>query len=323
MRHTSKIKTALAAGLLLSLSVPFANAAGLGVMTEYPVPSAGSQPLHVGVTAASGVWFGEFRAGKVVYQMHEYDISPASGPMNIWVDDRDGSIWYSATGDYIAHTTTAGKTTVYSIPSRGSMPMGVTGDSKGNIWFAEQFTNKIGVVRPNGTVEEFRIPTPQTEPTGLTVDQYDNVWFAESRTGKIGVRRANGHFDEYEIPGVAHPMGINYCKDQKTQGVIWFTETQGSRIGSITQKGQFTLYTPPTSASVPQMVMEDMNGNVWFTEQHGNQIGRLRADRKTFTEYAIPTADSRPMGMSLDMNDGSVWFAEMNGNNLGHLIPLD
>lgn len=97
------------------------------------------------------------------------------------------------------------------------------------------------MVRTNGTIQEFNIPTPQSEPTGLTIDQYNNVWFCESRTGKIGVRRSNGHFDEYEAPGIAHPMSINYSKQQKSQSVIWFTETQGNHVGSITQKGQFTL----------------------------------------------------------------------------------
>lgn len=71
------------------------------------------------------------------------------------------------------------------------------------------------------------------------------------------------------------------------------------------------------------MIMEDPSGNVWFMEQNANQIGRLRADRTTITEYVIPTANSKPMGLSLDPNDWSVWFAEMSGNNIAHLIAID
>lgn len=299
-------------------------AAATSPITEYPAPTASAMPLHVAIDSMSNVWFGEFQADKIVRfvngQMVEFGIAPATGPMNMWANPADGSIWCSALGDYIVHMTSSGQVTTYSIPSSNSMPMGITGDSKGNIWFAEQFANKIGVVRTNGHIDEFQVPTFKAEPTGLTVDQYDNVWFAESSVGKIGVLRASGTFNEYRLPIGAHPMGINHSPMQKSQGLIWFTDTVGNDIGSITQNGQITLYTIPTRTSTPMMVMEDAVGNVWFTEMDGNKIGRLRSNR-TFSEYPIPTSASKPMGLAVDMNNGSVWFAETSGNNLGHLIP--
>ncbi|MHB8473389.1 MAG: Vgb family protein [Gammaproteobacteria bacterium] len=302
-------------------------ASGKANITEYPAPVTRGMPLHVGVDANSNVWFGEFHAGKLVRfsngTMKTYNIDPTSGPMNLWVNRADGSVWFSALGNYIVHLTASGQLTTYPIPSPNSMPMGVTGDSQGNIWFSEQFNGKIGVIRPSGHIDEFDIPTPLSMPTGLTVDQYDNVWFAESGMGKIGVLRKTGGFNEYNLPMGGHPMGINYCPTQKTQGVVWFTETIGNSIGSITQDGKITQYRLPTPLSTPMMVMEDMVGNVWATEMDKNQIARLRANRTTITEYAIPTRLSAPMGLGVDPNNGSVWFGETRGNNLGQLIPLD
>lgn len=312
----------------LSLLAPgLVGAAGNATITEYPAPARWAMPLHVGIDSQSNLWFGEFRAGKMVRlangHMQTYSIAPATGPMNLWVNPADGSVWFSALGNYIVHLTVSGQVTTYPIPSPNSMPMGVTGDSQGNIWFSEMFTNKIGVVRTDGRIEEFDIPTPFAAPTGLTVDQYDNVWFAESGMGKIGVLRKNGRIDEYKLPIGGHPMGINYSSMQRSQDVVWFSETIGNTIGSITQDGKITQYRLPTRASMPMMAMEDMDGNVWFSEMDKNKIGRLRPDRKTITEYVIPTPFSAPMGLAVDMNNGSVWFAETRGNKLGQLIPLD
>jgi virginiamycin B lyase len=201
--------------------------------------------------------------------------------------------------------------------------MGVSGDSKGNIWVARMWTNKLARLAPDGTITEYRIPTFASEPAGLTVDQYDNVWYAGMRSGKIGVlRAATGKFNEYKLPFGARPMSVSYQPKQKTQNVIWFTEEGTNKIGSITQTGQITRYAIPTPGSGPMMAAEDAAGNVWFAEFAASKIGRLRADR-TFSEYPTPTPRSEPMGIAVDFNDGSVWFAETRPNKVGHLVPND
>ena len=312
-----------AIGLSAACTVPLT--ARSVTITEYPAPTSNSMPLQVGVDALSNVWFGEYKTTKIVYRnqgvMYEYSILPASGPMDIWVDPHDNSAWYSAMGDYMAHTTTDGVTKLYSIPSAMSMPMGVTGDSKGNIWFAEMFTNKIGVVLTNGKVKEYMVPTMMSMPTGLTVDGDDNVWFCESNTGKIGVLLASGKMVEFSLPGGVDLMGIHYSPQQKTPNVMWFADAKANIIGSISVSGEIHEYPVPTANAEPQMIWEDIYGNVWFSEKSANQIGQLLPDRSKIVETRIPTANSQPMGLAVDPNDQSVWFAETTGNNVGHLIP--
>lgn len=311
--------------IIVSAACAIPLAAQSATIVEYPAPTASSMPLQVGVDARSNVWFGEFQANKIVYRdqgvMLEYPIAPATGPMDLWVDPRDNSVWYSATGNYIAHTTTGGATTLFTIPTNNSMPMGVTGDLRGNIWFAEMFKNKIGAVLPNGSVVEYRIPTFNSMPTGLTVDANNNVWFCESNTGKIGELLTTGQMVEYAVPGAIKLMGINYSPRQQTQGVMWFTDSSSNKIGSISETGQITQYTVPTANAAPQMIWEDIYGNVWFSEKSANKIGQLLPDRSGIAETTIPTANSQPMGLAVDPNDQTVWFAETTGNNLGHLIP--
>lgn len=311
-------------GLFLSTTFSTSAYADSAQITEYASPNLMSTPLQVAIDREANIWFGEFTGGKVARfsqgKMQTFTIKPAKGPMNMWASPIDGSVWLSALGNYIVKISPQGKSRTYPIPSSQSMPMGTTGDSQGNIWFSEEFTNKIGVVRNSGYIDEYTIPTLSSKPTGLTVDQYDNVWFTESAANKIGVLRKNGTFNEYPLPAGAKPMGINYSATQKSQSLIWFTASSGNQIGAITQDGVIKLYSIPTASSMPEMIMEDAYGNVWFTETMSSKIGRLTPDRTTIIEYATPTANSGPMGLAVNPVDNSVWFAETIGNNLGHLV---
>ena len=323
---TSRLYVLLGMSLMVGIISPSAHATG-AVITEYPSLNANAMPLQVAVDSASAVWFGEYNIGDVIrFQngvMTPITISPASGPMDLWANPQNGDIWLSSSGNYIVEISSRGHVTDYAIPSSRSMPMGTTGDSQGNLWFSEEFTNKIGVVRTNGQISEYTIPTAASKPTGLTVDQYDNVWFAESATDKIGRLSSNLVFSEYPVSTGSKPLGINYWSGQKSQTLIWFTASSGNQIGSITQDGVVTTYTVPTAASSPEMIMEDALGNVWFTELQSSKIGRLMSDHASITEYATPTPSSGPMGLAVNPSDNTVWFAETQGNNIAHLVPTN
>lgn len=296
-------------------------------ITEIRLDTRVSMPLHLGFDDDSNLWVGAFRDGKIlrftyngetqVYDVEPQDIEPSRGPMNMWVDFRDGGVWFTAIPGKIINMKADGSMTTYDIPTPRSMPMGISGDTHGNVWFAEMFNGRIGVVRPSGTIEEFRIPHRLSTPTGLTVDRYDNKWFAMAGLGKIGVLRANGKFDFYNLPPRAHPMGIQHSRHQKSD-LVWFTNTIGNSIGSITQDGKITMYRIPTWASMPMMIMEDMLGQVWFTEFSGNKIGMLGLDKK-ITEYTVPTRFAGPLGMDINPRDQSIWFTEVLRNKVGRL----
>lgn len=326
----------MGAALLIIGSVP-AEARGFlrnqAEITEIPLDGRINMPLHMDFDPQGNLWVGAFRDGKMlrytyngqtqVYDVAVQNIDPAKGPMNLYADPRDSSVWFSALGGYIVNLKVDGTVRTYTIPSANSMPMGVRGDSQGDIWFSEMFTNNIGVVRKNGTVQEFAIPNRGALPTGLTVDKFDNKWFVMSGVGKIGVLRANGKFDEYKLPIGAHPMGISYSSSQASD-LIWFTETIGNKIGSITQDGQIKLYRVPTALALPMMVMEDRAGDVWFTEMMGNQIGKLNVSNGSYrmSEFKIPTAMSGPMGMAMHPANGSLWFSEVLRNRLGTMSTM-
>jgi len=51
-------------------------------------------------------------------------------------------------GNKIAHITTAGVITEFSIPTANSQPVGITRGPDGNIWSTESAGNKIGYITP-------------------------------------------------------------------------------------------------------------------------------------------------------------------------------
>ena len=83
------------------------------MITEFPLPTAGSQPRD-------GI---------------------ASGA--------DGNIWFTEyAGNRIGRITPGGTITEFAIPSPNSQPIGIAAGPDGNLWFTEQAGNKIGRISP-------------------------------------------------------------------------------------------------------------------------------------------------------------------------------
>ena len=104
-------------------------------------------------------------------------------------------------------------------------------------------------------VKEYQIPTPYSQPYGIAVDAQGVVWFSGQAANKIGrLDPSSGTFKEYVIPsakGVSTDNKWIYSPTERTppqtpsgssagsplnmvvdsQGVLWFTEQLGNKIG--------------------------------------------------------------------------------------------
>jgi streptogramin lyase len=58
---------------------------------------------------------------------------------------------------------------------------------------------------------------------------------------------------------------------------VWFTETNGDKIGRITPTGTITEFTIPTANSGPLGIAAGADGKVWFTENSGKKVGLVGA----------------------------------------------
>ena len=118
----------------------------------------------------------------------------------------------------------------YTIPTPLAFPIAIAADRKGEIWFLESDSNKLGRFRPEtGTFSEYEIPTVKSIPVDVAVDSKGMVWFLEQDANQVGVfNPARGTFAEYEVPT---PKSQPYKLALDKKGRVWFTEFSAGKIG--------------------------------------------------------------------------------------------
>ena len=96
---------------------------------------------------------------------------------------------------------------------------------------------------------------------------------------------------------------------------------QALAISGISLTVTSTEWVIPTTIASPKFISANSTlTDVYFTEDDGNKIGRLVPLSNDMTEWTVPTASSRPFGMTTD-SSGSVYFTEFDGNKVGRLVP--
>src|SRR5262249_38518359 len=62
----------------------------------------------------------------------------------------------------------------------GGQPLDITAGPDGNLWFTEEFPDRIGRITPAGVITEFSTGlTPNFQPRGITAGPDGNLWFTE------------------------------------------------------------------------------------------------------------------------------------------------
>ena len=191
--HLAALLTAIVVSVgWLGLSSLAAWAAG--TFTEFPLPSANSQPSHIAAGPDGNLWFSEEVAnqiGRITPAGTITEFPGAGSPVGITAGP-DGNLWFASTsGNAIGRITPAGVITEFRFSAHcGSYgdcaPHGITAGPDGNLWFTVFLGNFIGRMTTTGSVTEFPIPTANSRSEGITAGPDGNVWFAESLTNKIG-----------------------------------------------------------------------------------------------------------------------------------------
>lgn len=127
-------------------------------------------------------------------------------------------------------------------------------------------------------------------------------------------------FTSYPVP-YESPYGIVYDNEGPLKG-IWFTNaTLDAKSGAVEflyKSGKTILHATPTCAAHPGSVnFVPGSDSLWFTETSTNKIARIDSSRK-ITEYAIPTAGSKPLDIQHGP-DGAMWFTESAVGKIGRI----
>jgi virginiamycin B lyase len=322
--NATRVAALLAALAFALLAVVAAGAAAQPAISEWGIPTSGSQPSHIVPDGAGNLWFTQTAGNKIgrvsqngVFQ--EFNVPTGdSQPWGIAVGP-DGRVWFTqVAGNRLAHVTpSTGVIGQDAIPTTNSEPRGIVVDAAGNVWFAQARGNKIARMTEHGVFSEWTLPTANSRPWDLALDGSGNIWFTQRDGNKIGrISSTGGNRAEFDIPTAnSEPTGIAV----DASGNIWFAQYEGNKIARMTPAGQFTEYDIPTAGSRPMSVAIDAAGGVWYTGYGTNSFGRLY--NGVITEYGLPTANSRPYGIAVDAG-GNVWITEQAANRIAKVPGL-
>jgi streptogramin lyase/plastocyanin len=308
----------------------------------------------------------------------EYPIpTMQSVPRMIIASTHDDRMWFTeGGGDFygfedipaqnkLASIGPEGGIVEYATPTPGSdgSKVGVDSlvmDRNGLVWFTERLTNRIGVLKDDGSIREYQIPTKNGYALGVDIDRKGNIWFAERYGNRIGYIDPQGKIIEIELPDkeseprtifvdskeriwytarMANEIGYYDTvarhfvrlriptKEARPAGIaeasdgsIYFVEMVGNKIAKVVGD-QIVEFSLPTAFAASFKIVPDGRGSLWFTEVYANAIGRFDLKTGQITEFKIPTADSRPGGIAID-SKGRVWFTEQLGNKIGVFDPV-
>ncbi len=171
------------------------------------IATAASHPYGITMDIQGNAWFAENNAPKIgsftpttsgKVTIKEYSVNPMNLP-HLITSDSKGNIWYSeGFSGYIGEFKPVSKTAVNvdvskglcspsSCPSTHISGMGV--DSKGNIWFDDSLSARVGYYNPaSKTVKTLTLSNSSAHPyDGLAVDSQNNTWFTEEFGGPTGM----------------------------------------------------------------------------------------------------------------------------------------
>jgi virginiamycin B lyase len=232
-----------------------------------------------------------------------------AGTDSYWVVEPGGNrIWREP---YFNATPTS-----ITLPTTGSVPVGITIGPDANVWFTELGTDKLARLIPPSTITEYLLPHTSTSVSGIAGGHDGKVWFVENAGNRFGsISASTGAIVEHDLPTPnSYPSGI-----AASYSYIAFTESGSNRIGLYDLvTTQFTEHPVPTAGSGPMEIVWGVDGAFWFTEFSGNKIGRFDPATHAFTEYPVPTAASQPSLIAL-LKTGDVVFSEQAAKKIGVL----
>jgi len=232
---------------------------------------------------------------------------------------------------------TSATLTEWTVPTRGSGPLGLTLDPSGHCcWFVEYFGNKVGHFDPKkNTFQEWSIPTPAANPNSLAATEISGslvLWGTESGTDKIfSFSPHSGLFYEYNLTnqnlGVLGVGSIS-TEPSTTQARLWFTEAFNNTNEEFvydSTTGNVTLYEDQFPAAVGGGAygVYASSGSVWYA----GFSALVKWDRASsrYTIWRLPIhGPALARSVVLDEN-GRAWYTQgatdaLSGDNFVGLL---
>ena len=325
----SALAFALVASLevLLGATLSAAQAAPIGMLKQFKVPTAGSSPEHITQASDGNFWFTEsfvndqnatpHKVGRITPtgQVTEFNVCDFCFPTDI-VQGSDGILYFTKNDASLGRISTDG-TVLPDIPAVFS-PNGNGLDAHGDdIWFTD--FNNHSVWRyaiSTDAFTEFPTPTAGSTPLDVAVDANGIVWFTEGFDGRVDgqigrLDPVTGEITEIDVEGF--PREINIASD----GAVWFTERFSQAVGRFDpDANNVNLF--PADGGPEDIAPAGPDGSMWFTRSTGGNIARISPTTGAIMATSKVVKGSEPLGITV-APDSNPWFTMLSADKIATL----
>jgi virginiamycin B lyase len=344
---------ALVAGLTIALGATLsaAQAAPVGTLKQFRVPTDNSQPRYIAEGSDGNLWFTEGNeiftpnpdpATGGTFHRNIGRITPAGDITEFRIEGRDpenplptqcdcllndivqgpdGNLYFTTNNNSLGRITTATGEVQPFIDT--PFPVGdVLATHDDDIWISDFNNHSIWrydiptVDIPNGAFTEF--PISNLGPSSIAVDDDGIVWFADAvlpNDPSSPPQGVIGRLDPADGSVTTFNVdGLPRDVSIATDGAVWFTVR-------FTPQGVGRL-DPATGASTvfavdggPLEIAPAAGGSMWFTRTTAGNIARISPDG-AITAQSKAVKGSESFGIAVASNGGNPWFTMMSANKI-------
>jgi streptogramin lyase len=310
------LRVILLTAVLSLLIAPAAQAAPVGSLKQYKIPTADSSPRAIALGSDGNLWFTESsenlpaQIGRITPagDITEFPVECNFCILTDIIQGPDDVLYYTSNEDELGRITTDGTSLpAIQMPETDVLAgrLAVHGD---DVWITDFNNNSIWRYDiPTGTFTQYVVPTPNASPSDAAVDIAGIVWFSEGGADNIGrLDPATGVITEIPVGSTQSSIAV------ATDGQIWFTKRftpQG--VGRLNPATNEVTFFPV--AGGPQEITASPDGSVWFTLTTKGSIARITNDGVITESKAVK--GGQPFGITVDAQ-GDPWFTMMAANKI-------
>jgi len=155
---------------------------------------------------------------------------------------------------------------------------------------------------------------------GNTAGHNGDQWFTSFRDdGPIGRISKDGVLSKFYPPTKGKPQRLEVDPD----GIVWFTERRGNKIGRFDPKTQtFKEFPLPGPEASPYAIGIDGDRMVWYSSHEQDTLGRLDPRTGEVIEYPYPHSEISMREFFRDSH-GRMWYASSVNNKIGYFYFND
>jgi len=316
----------LAVAVVALVVVSLAQAAPVGTLKQFRIPTANGNPKGITQGSDGNFWFTESHVQPPQTDNHHVGrITPAGAiteflvcqfcfPNDI-VEGAGGILYFTKSDPGLGRITTAGTVLPDVVPPNSLANGNGIAATGSSVYYAAFNTNSIWRYDSGtGAFTEFAIPTAGASPSDVATAPDGSVWFTEAGANQIGrLNPATGAVTETPLPAAANgPREIAVATD----GKVWFTKRFDNVVGFLDPATnavtQFTLPSP----SGPEGVAAAPDGSVWVAQSVAGNVIRITSDG-TITEGKA-VKGSQPFGVTVAPS-GDPWYTELDADKIAVL----